>query len=240
MVDLPPSRFDAHSFTTPTGTLVDSVPKGEVVPKGNGTPSFGTTPLAGAAGGGRASTAILPHELALGQNVAIHGCNYLVLGCAGGEVKLRVQGIELKEIAVRLARRRGWAAVADLAEVVPALLGAAGKLLLGWHSFFQFALIGRKIEKHPMDPGFPRGVGVIADQGETLGARRRFRPAQGRRYVLTVSSVLFRNGCPFTKGCAAQLDPHGCASLSWVWSASTRYDNPSSAWSHSTTRRWLS
>src|SRR5262249_31801570 len=74
---------------------------------------------------------VAAHELALCQNVAFHGRDQLVLGRAGGQVERRVQGVELEEVAVRFAARRGRASVAGVAEVVLALPGAAGEGFLG-------------------------------------------------------------------------------------------------------------
>src|SRR5262245_7650806 len=129
--------------------------------------------------------AVPAHELALGQDVTFHGRDQLVLRRAGGQVERRVQRVELEKVAMRLAPRRGRAAVADVAEVVLALLRAAGKLLLGRHAFGQLAPVAGEVEEHPVDPGAARRVGVVADQGEARGPLRRVRPAQGGRYIPT-------------------------------------------------------
>src|SRR5262245_43073829 len=66
-------------------------------------------------------------EPGLGEVVAVHGVEQLLPGGAGVEAQHGVQGVELEDVAVVLPRRRGRAAVADLAEVVRALAAAVGQ-----------------------------------------------------------------------------------------------------------------
>lgn len=60
----------------------------------------------------------LPHELPLRQDVPPHGIHQLGPGRTGEQVQKYIQGVELEEVAVWLALRRGGAAVANLAEVI--------------------------------------------------------------------------------------------------------------------------
>src|SRR3972149_8584323 len=73
----------------------------------------------------RCSAAVATHELRLREDVALHRFLDVRLGGPGLEVELRVERVELEEVAVRGTGRRAGAAVADFAEIVPPLAGGA-------------------------------------------------------------------------------------------------------------------
>jgi hypothetical protein len=91
------------------------------------------------------STAITPHESRFAQDMALHGAFDVRFGGSGFQVELGVERIQLEIIAVRLARRRAWTSIADLAEVVASLQRSAGKLLPFFHVLWQFSRVCRKV-----------------------------------------------------------------------------------------------
>src|SRR5438445_7876232 len=93
----------------------------------------------------------LPHELALGDDVVVHGLDHNILGGAFFQIQRLVEGIELEVIAMSSGRRRG-AAVTELLEIVLPLNGALNVNLPAW-SRAQFASVGGNVEQHPVDPG---------------------------------------------------------------------------------------
>jgi hypothetical protein len=70
----------------------------------------------------------------LGEDVRLYGAFQVSLCGAGFQIQLRIERIQLEKIAVRLAGRRTRPAISDLAEIVPALPRAAGKLFLSRHT----------------------------------------------------------------------------------------------------------
>jgi len=64
---------------------------------------------------------VAAHQLRLRQDVVLEGALQFLLGSAGFEVHFGVERVELKEVAMRLARRRAGTAVADAPKVVATL-----------------------------------------------------------------------------------------------------------------------
>src|SRR5437667_6379530 len=159
------------------------------------------------------SAAIFANEFGLRQDVALHGAFDVGLRRAGVQAEFRVEGIQLEEIAMRLARRRARTAIASFAEIIPALARSARKLILLRHSFRKFSRIRRKIVEHPVDPGSCGSVGIVHDQRKGLGIYRRIIPFQLRRNVRAVTSKFFRDRLAGGKGRAGNLQRHGSSFL---------------------------
>ena len=79
----------------------------------------------------RPSALIRAHELPFRQDVPLRGGEQVLPRGAFFEVERGIQRVDAEEVAVRFALRRRRTAVADLAEVVLALAGAAGQGRLG-------------------------------------------------------------------------------------------------------------
>src|ERR1019366_350076 len=105
------------------------------------------------------------HELSLGQDVPFHGFLQFSLGCPGWQVQRIVESVELEEITVRLALRRGGTAVADVVEVVLPLLCPVSERCFRRHALLQITSLGWQVEENPMDPGATGSGGIIADKG---------------------------------------------------------------------------
>src|SRR6516165_7346671 len=101
--------------------------------------------------------------------MSLHRVHQLRLGRTGGQLENRVQGVKLEKVAVRLAGGRRWAAVTNFAEVVFALPGLIGEALVRGYALMELAHFGRQIEQHPVHPDSPRGIRVVADEGEAPG-----------------------------------------------------------------------
>src|SRR6266581_9545778 len=70
-----------------------------------------------------ASAAVFANQFGLREDVALHGAFDVGFGGSRFQIQLRIEGVELEKITMRLARRRAWTAVADFAEIVAALAG---------------------------------------------------------------------------------------------------------------------
>src|SRR5262245_45504942 len=68
---------------------------------------------------------VRPHQIAARNDVAFHRVQQIVPRRARGKIELGVERVDAEEVAVRLAARRAWAAVAGALEVVGALTSAA-------------------------------------------------------------------------------------------------------------------
>src|SRR5262249_28592740 len=80
-----------------------------------------------------------------------------------------VERVKVEEIPMRFARRRAWAVVTDILEIVPTLYGAAlHKLLRGRRRFGQVCDYRGQIENNPMDEDAGRSVRVLADDRQAL------------------------------------------------------------------------
>src|SRR5262249_38277092 len=126
----------------------------------------------------------------------------------GGEAEHGVERIEPEEVAVWLAARRGWPAVADLAEVVLALSGAARQGFLRRDFFVPLVQLRPDVEQDPVNPRLARSVRVVTDQGEALRSRWRISPLQGGRGILAVAGVLPGDGLSLLKSAACQFEGH--------------------------------
>src|SRR5262249_41943289 len=124
---------------------------------------------------------------------------------AGFELQGFVQGVELEEVSVRLAR--GWAgpAIAQPAEIVLALLGSSGHVLAFVQILGEFSRRGRQVIQHPMHPRAYRRVWIISDEDQTLGACGNTAPFKRRREVFLIASMPGRDGRPVGKCSAGQL-----------------------------------
>src|SRR6266852_3105051 len=120
--------------------------------------------------------AVAADEFGLGQDVAFHGALSVGFGGSGFEVEFCIEGIQLEEIAVGLARRRARAPITDFAEIVASLPRTARKLLLFRDSFGKFSRVRRKVVEHPMHPGAHGRVGIVHDESEALCLCRRLGP----------------------------------------------------------------
>src|SRR5436305_2024910 len=65
---------------------------------------------------------IRAHQTRLSERVAVHRIQQLLLRLTGWQIECGIKRIELEVVAMRLARRRARAAIADLAEVIAPLL----------------------------------------------------------------------------------------------------------------------
>src|SRR5262249_55269962 len=118
-----------------------------------------------------------------------------------------IQGIKLEEVPMRFPLGWSGAAVAGLLEVVVPLPRAFGHAGLARHPFGEGARLGRQIEEDPMNPISYRCIGVVANQGQTLGSFGDSGPREWRRYVLAVAGVRLWNGLAFAESSARDL--HG-------------------------------
>src|SRR6202521_485017 len=155
------------------------------------------------------STAVSANQFGLGEDVRLHGPFQLSLRRTGFEIQLRIERGQLEKIAVRLAGRRTRPAVSDLAEIVPALQRAAGKLLLPRHPFRKFLGVCGKVVQNPVHPRSRGGVGIIHDEGKALGICRRFIPFQFRGDVLRVARKFLGDRFSLRKVRACNLQCHG-------------------------------
>ena len=123
----------------------------------------------------------------------VHRALNIFLGRTRRKIQLCVECIKLEKIAVRLTRWRTRSSVAGLSEIVLTLTRSVGEFFVLWNSLRQRTQFGRQIEGNPVHPGSHRGVGVVGNQSETPGARRRGGPLQGGRKVRTFTRELSRN-----------------------------------------------
>ncbi len=128
----------------------------------------------------------------MGKDMAIH-CLEEHLFCGLPQVwQDDVQSIELMEVAMAAYGRAG-AAVACFFAVVTAFHCPRWQCMRG-DTFRQDRDTGRDIVQDPVDPD-PfgcrriRGVRIVDDQDQALGARRNSGPLQGRRDVPAVAGI---------------------------------------------------
>ena len=117
----------------------------------------------------------------------MHGAFDVGLDGAGLEVKFRIEGVELEEIAMRLARRRTGTTVAKFVEIVTALVGAVGELLPVGYVFRELASADRQVVEYPMDPSAGGGVRIVHDEREGLRGGGRIFPGELGRNVKAVA-----------------------------------------------------
>src|SRR5580700_5964586 len=95
------------------------------------------------------SAAVQADELGLGADVVLHGAFDVGFDGAGLQVKFCIEGVELEEIAMRLASWRTGTTVAKFVEIVTALAGAVGELLPAGDVFREFASADRQVVENP-------------------------------------------------------------------------------------------
>ena len=104
------------------------------------------------------------HPFRLSQNVFLHGvCQFLASG-PGFQIQSGVKRIKSKKIAMRLAGRWAWAAIANATEIICALKDPILKCLLRWHSFWQSRLMRENVPDHPVRPRSSWGIRIIRDE----------------------------------------------------------------------------
>ena len=118
------------------------------------------------------------------EDVSLHCLLELYLRGAGLQGRGGVQGVQLEEISVRSGRRAG-AAIALFPEIVRSLERSPRDGLRR-----DFRGIGPDIPDDPMDPGSPRGIRVIDDQGERSGFCRDVPDRERWIPVCSVARVL--------------------------------------------------
>ena len=160
---------------------------------------------------------ITASELAVGQDVVLHGVEDLFFCGSRGEVQFGVEGVEIEDVAV--GGVSGWtgAVVADLAEVVDALAGAVGELFGFSDGLVEFARLRGEVVEDPMGEGPAGGVRVGDDEREALGAGGRRLPGEWGRVVGLAGAGGELVGDGAAKAGAFQLDGgdawHGCAAI---------------------------
>lgn len=111
---------------------------------------------------------MLPHErthpFRLSQDVSFHGVFQFLPSGTGLHVQSNVKRIKPEEIAMRLAGRRAWAAVANAAEIVCALANPMVKRGLRRRSFGQSRLMRGHVPDHPVRPCSSGSIGIIRDE----------------------------------------------------------------------------
>lgn len=133
------------------------------------------------------SAAAQADELGLGADVVLHGAFDVGFDGAGLEVKFRIEGVELEEIAMRPAGWRTGTTVAEFVEIVTALVGAVGELLPVGDVFREFASADRQVVENPMDPSAGGGVRIVHDEREGLRGGGRIVPGELGRNVKSVA-----------------------------------------------------
>ena len=81
---------------------------------------------------------------------------------------------------VWLAGWRTGPAVTITAEVIAPLRSSAGNRRALGHRLIKMRRLRRQVVNHPMHEGTAGSIGIIDDQGETLGALRHSAPRQRR------------------------------------------------------------
>ncbi len=79
--------------------------------------------------------AVSPHQLALGQDVTLHGLDDVCSFGAGLQPERLVQGIELEHVVMRFAPGRAGTHVTGLTGPVISLCANPLHVRCGWHSF---------------------------------------------------------------------------------------------------------
>src|SRR5262249_29435605 len=96
---------------------------------------------------------------------------------------------EPEEIAMRLAGGRTGSGVADLVTIVRALPGAGGKRGYLGHALLQLDRVRGQVEEHPVHPGVPPRVGIVAEGCTAARTHRDGRPLQTGGAVLAVAGA---------------------------------------------------
>src|SRR5438105_14159296 len=136
---------------------------------------------------------ISPYKLSLGQDVAFHRLFHSPLGRGRFEVEPLIEGVERKEVAMRLAGWRAGSAVPGLPKIVDALASPARQIVCWRHTFGKLSRARRQVIHDPVDPGSTGSVRVVHDQGEALGAGGRPPPVERRRGISSLAGALPRN-----------------------------------------------
>src|SRR5208337_487481 len=156
---------------------------------------------------------VAAHPFALRQNVALHGSFDILFGGTRLEIQLRVQGVELEEIAVGLAWRRARPAITDFPKIIAAVSRTVRELLLLGDVLRERARVCGQVEEHPVHPGSHGCVGIVSDQSETLSRGGWVVPGESGRNVRSVTGELFRNAHTGTEIGTLQFQGHGYTSL---------------------------
>ena len=126
------------------------------------------------------SPSVRTHQLRLPENMAGHGPFELRRIAASRETDDVIQGVQLEKITVGSRRRRRSTITGSAPAVAPA------------HRCLRFAPFGndrgfrRDVPQHPVDPSPVRGVRVVHNQCQALGALRNPRYVQLRIDVCAV------------------------------------------------------
>src|SRR5579872_4938451 len=123
----------------------------------------------------------------------MHSPFHLLSGSTGGQVEGGIEGVELEEVAVRLARGRARAAIANAAKIISALMAAATRVAGVGNIFRQLARAGGQVIDDPVGKGAGRSVRIVNDEGKTPGALRRAAPGKSWRNILAAAGVLAGN-----------------------------------------------
>src|SRR5690349_19161324 len=101
-----------------------------------------------------------------------------------GQAERAGQRIECEPVVVGTGRR-ARTAIADVPEIVRALLG---RTCVGMDALAELAILPGEVEDRPVDP--VSAVRIVDEQRERLGVRRYAVPGERRRDVLAVARVL--------------------------------------------------
>ena len=101
--------------------------------------------------------------------MALHGALHVLFRGAGLEIELAIQGVELEEVAMDLARGRARSAIADFVEIIGALSRTVGGLLGLREILRKRTQIRRLVKNHPMHPNSNGSIGIIGDKSKALG-----------------------------------------------------------------------
>ena len=165
------------------------------------------------------SASVVPHPFGVGKDVAFH--RGFEFGFAGGslQVELQVEREQFEVVAVRSAGGRAGTVVSRLGEVVFTLGGAIGQRTFPRYGFGKAAQIGRDVPDRPVIPVADRGVGIVGQEREGLGAGGRIGPHKSRRDVGAIAGEFFRDVSAVGKAWTGEGERYGFASaelLEWL------------------------
>src|SRR5437867_3420123 len=106
----------------------------------------------------------------------LHGALDLFFRSAGLQIQKSIQGIEFEKITMGFAWGRTGSAIAEVFEIVEAVLCASREVLSFGEVFGQFAPSGGQIVEDPMDPRASRRIRIVRNQHQTFCPWRRPTP----------------------------------------------------------------